>query len=399
MLSQETNELLTRVGPGTPCGELLRRYWHPVAVAAELTAEKPKKRIKIMGEDMVLFRDGQGRYGLVGEHCCHRAASLYYGTIEEDGIRCSYHGWKFDLSGKCLEQPFEPKESMFKDKIRQPAYPVEKLAGLLFAYLGPKPAPLLPRWDLLLREDGTRKIVVLPVHQCNWLQIMENSVDPVHTYYLHAHQFKERGFSVGGYYYRPIGRLEFEEIRGPVWAGIVKKRTYEEGGDTEAEVGHPLIFPNMLYAPQGPDLVMHWRVPIEDTHTSIFWLRFKPSEEGQKVEQPEDPPAEYLPSLKTPEGEYGMTSFPGQDMMAWETQGLIFDRARENLGASDRGITMYRRLLQEQITVVQNGGEPVGLIRDPKKNEIIRFAISIGQARKEYLEGRPEIDVSRSTGS
>ncbi len=387
MLIREENELVTRVGAGTPAGELLRRYWHPVAVASELTPTQSKKRIEIMGEALVLFRDGEGRYGMVEEHCAHRGASLYYGFIEQDGIRCPYHGWKYDVGGKCLEQPFEPKDNRFRDKICQKAYPVEKLAGLLFVYMGPKPAPLLPRWDLLVREDGQRRIVVLPVHGCNWLQAMENSVDPVHTYYLHAHQFKLQGHDLGGYYYRPIRGLEFEEIRGPVWAGVVKKRTYEDD-EIEREVGHPLIFPNMLYAPQGPDLVMHWRVPMDDTHTYIVWMCFKPSEKGERLEQPEDPPVDYLPSMMTPEGEYVMSSFPNQDRMAWETQGQIFDRSKENLGTSDKGVILYRKMLREQIEVVRNGGEPLGLIRDPEKNRIVEFAVSSGQARPEYLQAR-----------
>jgi 5,5'-dehydrodivanillate O-demethylase len=126
MLTQEENELLTRVGPGTPGGELLRRYWHVVAAASELTEEKPKKKIKVLGEDLVLYRDRRGNYGLVAEHCAHRGASLYYGFVEEDGIRCAYHGWKYDACGKCLEQPFESPEAGFKEKISQPAYPVEK---------------------------------------------------------------------------------------------------------------------------------------------------------------------------------------------------------------------------------------------------------------------------------
>lgn len=386
MLSKQDNETLTRVGPGTPAGNLLRRYWHALCPAAEITAEKPKKRIKVLGEELVLFCDGAGKYGLVGEHCPHRATSLYYGTVEPEGIRCPYHGWKFDTQGKCLEQPFEPKESCFKEKIRHTAYQVQELAGMLFGYMGPQPAPLLPRWDLLVREDGVRKIVVLPVHKCNWLQAMENSVDPTHTYYLHAYQFKARGLKGGEYYFRPIEKLEFEEVRGPLWAGILKKRTFADSHDIESEAGHPLVFPNMLYAPQGPDLVIHWRTPIDDTHTYIIWMAFRPSKNGARVEQPERPPIEYLPPMMTPEGEYEMTCFASQDMMAWETQGAVFDRTRENLGATDKGIAMYRRLLKEQIKVVADGGEPLGLIREAAKNDIVSFDVSRGQSRDEYLK-------------
>jgi len=129
MLTREENEILTRVGPGTPAGELLRRYWHALAVAGELTEEKPIKAVKVLGEELAVFRDKGGRYGLVGEHCPHRSASLAFGRVEEEGIRCPYHGWKFDVRGRCLEQPAEPEGSTYKDRVQHKAYPVEKLGG------------------------------------------------------------------------------------------------------------------------------------------------------------------------------------------------------------------------------------------------------------------------------
>src|SRR5262245_23648323 len=137
MLSKEENERLTRVGPGTPGGSLLRRYWHPIAGTAELTAERSKKRVKLLGEELVLYRAADGSFGLVAEHCSHRGTSLHYGFLEDGCIRCPYHGWKYDAAGRCVEQPFEPPGSTYKDRIQHPAYPVEELGGLLFAYLGP----------------------------------------------------------------------------------------------------------------------------------------------------------------------------------------------------------------------------------------------------------------------
>src|SRR5713226_512204 len=136
MLTAELNELLTRVGPGTPAGELLRRYWQPVAGVAELTEEKPKKRVTILGEDLVLFRTANGGYGLVAEQCSHRGASLYYGFLEDNCIRCAYHGWLYDATGRCVEQPFEPEQSFLKHVIKHPAYPVQRLRGILFTYMG-----------------------------------------------------------------------------------------------------------------------------------------------------------------------------------------------------------------------------------------------------------------------
>src|SRR5262252_138017 len=294
MLTREENELLTRTGPGTPAGELLRRYWHVVAAASEITEEKPKKKVRVLGEDLLLYRTRRSHYGLIAEHCAHRGVSLYYGFVEEDGIRCAYHGWKYDACGKCLEQPFENPEAGFKDKISQPAYPVEKLAGLLFAYLGPpEKKPLLPRWDMLTRRDGVRKLEIYQTLRCNWLQAMENSVDPVHTYYLHAHTLRMRGSNQGAYYYRPLNKLDFELVVHPTWAGIQKQRVFAgDGGHVEAP--HPLIFPNMLMVPATNGHNMHFRTPVDDENTQIFHVRFNPTKDGRIVEGAEDPRAEFV---------------------------------------------------------------------------------------------------------
>jgi len=170
MLTREENETLTRVGRGTPAGELLRRYWQPLVAAAELTEKKPIMAVRLLGEDLVAYRDAQGHYGLVGEQCPHRKASLAFGRVDDQGIRCPYHGWKFDRAGKCLEQPAEPANSGFKDKIKHTAYPVERLGGMLFAYGGPDPKPLMPRWDVLAWENGRRWIQKQELLTCNWLQ-------------------------------------------------------------------------------------------------------------------------------------------------------------------------------------------------------------------------------------
>ena len=251
----------------------------------------------------------------------------------------------------------------------------------MFTYMGPaEKKPLLPRWDVLVREDGTRQIGVHQVLNSNWLNAQENSVDPAHTRWLHARVAALKGSPHGGYYARPITKLEFEEVRGPVWAGFVKKRTYG-GEQPEQEAGHPLIFPNMLLAPQGTALALHWRVPIDDTHTQIIWFEFTPSVDGKRGKQSEDPPAEYL--SYTTDGEFHLDTFPSQDAMAWETQGARGEyRTYEHLGWIDSGIELYRKMLLEQIEVVKKGGEPIGLIRDKEKNRIIEFKeLSTGQSR------------------
>lgn len=373
MLSQEENELLARVGPGTPAGQLLRRYWHVVGAAAELGEEKPKKRVRVLGEDLLLYRDRAGNYGLVAEKCSHRGASLYYGFVEEDGIRCAYHGWKYDACGRCVEQPFENPEAAFKDRIAHPAYPVEKFSGLLFAYMGPpEKKPLLPKWDLLVRRDGMKQVDICEVLRCNWLQAMENSVDPVHTYYLHSHALKLKGAKdYVPFHYQQLSKIEFELVNYPTWAGIQKQRIFA-GDSVPEEAPHPLIFPNILFVPVRMGYAMHFRTPIDDHNTQVYQFRFAPIKDGGIPAQPGEPPLEFV-STKNDDGEFHMESFASQDQMAWETQGPIADRAKEHLGESDRGVIMFRKLLREQIQAVQNGQEPVGTNRDPAKDETIQL--------------------------
>jgi 5,5'-dehydrodivanillate O-demethylase len=381
MLTQTENEMLTLVGRGTPAGELLRRYWHPVAVAGELTEQKPIKPVTILGEKLVVFRqppapgESQPRYGLVKEKCPHRSASLAYGRVDSEGIRCPYHGWKFDRAGHCLEQPAEPANSPLRNRVQQTAYPVEKFAGLLYAYMGPLPVPLLPRWDVLAREDGRRWTVIESVIDCNWLQAMENSVDPAHLYWLHS-----TTAHLGDFMKKYDEKHEF--IRFDY--GIFKRRITpgRTPSDPPMTDQHPLLFPSILRhvavdkGSKGEKRFRHnlqIRVPVDDTHTQVYRVNFVPSNsEHSPLDQ--DPPFEYRP-LKNPAGEYYMDLVSAQDSMAWETQGAIADRTQENLGASDVGVTMLRRLLKDQIEIVRNGGEPMGVIRDPAKNIIINLDV------------------------
>src|SRR5207253_2930157 len=160
MLTKEENERLTRVGPGTPGGELLRRYWHPIAIAAELTEATATKFVRVLGEDLVVFKDRSGNVGLIQDHCAHRGASLLYGRVEERGISCAYHGWLYDTAGNCLETPAEPADSRFHLTVKLRAYPVQTHVGLYWAYLGPLPAPVIPKYDIWARSDGRRHLAV-----------------------------------------------------------------------------------------------------------------------------------------------------------------------------------------------------------------------------------------------
>lgn len=373
MLTREENETLTRVGRGTPAGEMLRRYWMPAAVAAELTDDKPIKAVRLLGEDLVIYRDKTGRYGLVGEQCPHRRASLAFGRVDEEGIRCPYHGWKFDGAGKCLEQPAEPETGGFKDKITHTAYPVEKLGGLLWAYLGPEPRPLLPRWDVLAWENGKRWVEKHEVYHCNWLQPMENSVDPSHLFWLHG----ETAHLVG-----VVDKYEEEHNFIPFEFGILKQRRTpgkKPGEGTQLDQ-HPLVFPitlrHVFRALKTDGLVRHnlqIRVPVDDAHTQVYVVYFTPSDTDYSPSGG-DAPWEYFP-IRDEHGEYRLEHVLVQDAMAWETQGAPTDRTQEHLGVGDEGIILLRKILREQIEIVQRGGEPLGLVRDPAKNRLIEFDV------------------------
>ncbi|HET7393216.1 MAG TPA: Rieske 2Fe-2S domain-containing protein, partial [Candidatus Binatia bacterium] len=188
MLSKEENEMLTRVGRGTPGGEMLRHYWWPVGFSELVRKNGQSTKARLLGEDLVLFRDGNDQLGLLALHCSHRGTSLEFGRVEDAGIRCCYHGWLYDTRGQCLEQPAEPADSTFTKRVQHPAYKAQEIAGFIFAYIGPEPAPLLPNYDLFSREDGERHIGAGHDY-CNWLQRAENSVDQTHLVALHAPEY------------------------------------------------------------------------------------------------------------------------------------------------------------------------------------------------------------------
>jgi 5,5'-dehydrodivanillate O-demethylase len=379
MLSREMNERLTRVGPGTPMGNLLRRYWYPIATVPDLDQE-PVRAITLLGENLALYRTDSGKLGLVSQRCPHRGASLAYGIPEEQGLRCAYHGWCFDASGQCIEQPAEPTESTFRDRIKIPAYPVQEMGGLIWAYLGPAPAPLLPRYDLFVRDDLERQIGITTV-PCNWLQIMENSLDPVHLEYLHGR--------LTNYVLKRQGKPEsavvrhHEKIRFNVFEfGISKMRLLE--GDPEDsddwQVGHPILFPNILAVGDGRVPEFQIRVPMDDTHTYHVWYWTRPRPEGAGPQDPHTIEVAENPYMHA-NGRLVVETINGQDMMAWVTQGAISDRTTERLGTSDQGVILFRNVLDEQIKRVERGEDPMGVVRDRSRNEPM---IEIPRERKAF---------------
>ena len=193
MMSAEQNDLITRIGPKTPAGVLMRRYWQPAALVDELSGNRPVKPIRLLGEDLVIFRDESGRYGLIERHCPHRGADLAFGRLEDGGLRCAFHGWLFDVSGKCLQTPAEPDNSPLCANIRQKAYPVRERSGVLFAYLGPGEPPDLPDFDCFVAPDEYT-FAFKGLIECNWLQALEVGIDPAHASFLHRFFEDEDGY-------------------------------------------------------------------------------------------------------------------------------------------------------------------------------------------------------------
>lgn len=378
MITAEENEMLTKVGPGTPAGELLRRYWHPISIAADITPENPTKFVRILGEDLVLYQTPNGEAGLLHDRCPHRGASLSYGRCEERGISCAYHGWLFNSKGDCLETPAEPADSKFHLTVKQKAYPVKKLAGLYWAYMGPLPAPEIPKWDVWARTDGWHWLRALPTLDCNWLQAMENSVDTTHLHILHQELVTD-GFEVTSTTRGTIDNLDMYETEEFEY-GIIKRRVFGDGKIEE----HPLLFPTWLRQANRTQI----RVPIDDTHTYVVYVHFVPDAAGPRPAGGEVPvnyrrPFKNPADQRHPVAKHRLDEVDAQDFMAWETQGPIHDRTRERLSTSDRGIVVYREMLTREIKKVQRGLEPMNVFRDPNGPIIdtkLEESVKVGKA-------------------
>ena len=355
MLSVEDNKLLTEVGPGTPMGNLLRRYWHPVCALDELLKSPFRtKELTILGEDLVAYCDRSGTTGLVARNCPHRRAGLAYGIVEDDGIRCVYHGWKFDETGKCVDQPFEDTthpQDHFQDKCNTLAYKTQVEGGLVWAYMWPAPAPILPRWAPMVQDNCVRDIAIAEL-PCNWLQCQENTLDPVHTEWLHNY---------GGDYYRsvlngrePVLGHERQHIKVGFDAfeyGMIKRRlTVGQTEESEAwRMGHPMLFPNILLSGNPYQNQMQFRVPIDDTHTRHFTLHTWQAAPGTEAPRQDVVPSRQF-DVRDDKGNYmHLGVFFSQDYLVWSTQGPIAHRELEKLGESDKGVIMFRKMLMQQL--------------------------------------------------
>ncbi len=388
MLTKEQNERLTRVGPETPCGRLMRRYWHPIAASAHLPG-RGVRPIRILGEDLVLYRAKDGHLGLVEPRCPHRGASLRFGTPEESGLRCPYHGWLFDANGVCLEQPFETfsnPDSRYKDRVNIKSYQVEELGGLVFAYLGPEPRPLLPRWEPFVIDDVFREIgmAIIP---CNWLQTVENAGDTSHVVSGHF-QFSE-------YVLEKLDRTDLhrhENTSGAKGYAASPPRPVCKHG-----IG-AVIFP---YTDAQSDITYQMRIPVDDTHTLHIWYTTfdKAAQRELKVDLPAQNDSRDIPVFDVPVPQLDIDGEPdwslldsnsGQDILFWCSQGEIYDRSNEMLGAGDRNIMQLRKLLEEQISVVEAGGDPMNTFRDPEANKCLRPDFRLHMRPRTAPDGRPD---------
>jgi nitrite reductase/ring-hydroxylating ferredoxin subunit len=373
---------LVEVGRGTPMGELMRRYWQPCFTSEHLTSDKPR-RVRLLGEDLILFRDKEGRPGLVHEHCCHRGASLFYGRVEEDGIRCCYHGWKFDVKGHCLDQPCEVDRGRNRSKFRQPWYPVQERYGLVYAYMGP-PAkkPVLPRWKHLenlepgevIETHSSRTVDVGPLDSdygayemnpqpYNWLQLFENTTDGPHLPWLHYHHSCDQ-FTGVKLLEEPVELPPYARFKDMVGQMVVERTELgvKQGFPMPGPDGRSLLacnetmVPNIAYIPPFLDLL--YVVPVDDTHHIAFVLW------RSKFEHERSGGVELHFGKKwremTPE-EHQLS--PG-DFEAQSSIGAVPAHNREHLSPGDLGVSMIRRRLEEAVRDVAEGRDPPGLVFD-----------------------------------
>ena len=354
---------LTHVGPGTPGGEYLRRFWQPICFSGEL--HDLPRRVKILGEELVVFRNMSGTVGLLELHCPHRGTSLEFGLINTQGIRCCYHGWLFGADGAILETPGEPVESTLKDRLCHGAYPTHEYHGIVFAYMGPPDQqPPFPIYDAFI-QPGFR---VIPgqkyLYPCNWLQIMENAMDPAHTAFLHT-------IVSGAVFTDEFGVMpELEFVETPV--GMIYIATRRVGHNLWARMVEAVL-PNLqqvapiwedghLEHPFSGPMMSRWIVPVDDTNTMFIELRHVSETEGVTPVWWADRNI-MLPGQLAAESYEDGQQHPG-DYEAQVSQRPIAVHGLEHLAATDRGVSMFRNLVRRGMRAVAAGSDPAGLCRD-----------------------------------
>ena len=400
MMTREENQLLTQTGPGTPCGDLLRRYWQPVALSEELKSHGAPLPVMLMGEELVIFRDEQSRIGVLQAHCCHRGADLSYGRLEDGGLRCIYHGWLYDVHGKILEQPGEPNKGENRHTICQPSFPCQEIGGIIFAYIGPGAPPLLPKYEFL-QVPQMQRFVSKIHHQCNYLQSNEGNIDPVHLSFLHRNledSDGDRRRRVTG------GELSPNTLYGADLAPRIDVEPTDFGlriFTVRALDGEKIYFrtsnfvmPNFSTFPgqtAAEGYSVNWHVPIDDTSHWKFVIVFsreKPLEQKIILRGRDELTEDYRMtrnkanryqqdrgSMKTKSFSGIGHAFQAQDACVIEGAGVIQDRTKEHLVTSDKAIVAERKLLLKAIQDVKQDRDPLHVVRDSSKNEFSHLAV------------------------
>jgi len=416
MMTKEESDLLTQTDSGTPMGELMRRYWQPVALLEELPPGGAPVPVRILGEDLVLFRDDKGRPGLLGIHCAHRGADLSYGRVEDGGLRCIYHGWLYDIGGRCIDQPWEPGGGEHRDQIRHTAYPCHEQADAIFAYMGPGEPPLFPHYEFLTVPEGQLFSDKL-FHEANWLQMNEGSFDIPHLRFLHYNYLNKgtsdyrststevppedlpsRGASPG------LDSLDVELTE----YGLRCFRIRRDWGPQEYHLQvNELVLPNIVAFPSPIGTYgINWHVPIDDTHHWKFTFLFDRERRLDKIycrkgrtemtpdfKSTRNKSNRYLQRRETMKKEwYGgiEINFGAQDLCVIEGAGPIQDRTKEHLASSDMPIVVARKVRIKAIRDLQEGREPSNVIRDPKLNQFrivsSSGAVSSTKPWKDYVK-------------
>jgi phthalate 4,5-dioxygenase oxygenase subunit len=395
MLSKEDNELLCRVGPGTPMGELIRQYWMPFLPSDQLPApDCPPKRVRLLGENLVAFRDSDGRVGLIQENCPHRGASLFFGRNEECGLRCPYHGWKYDVAGRCVDMPNEPEESNFKEKIRARAYPCNDVNGVIWTYMGPRETPpAFPRFEVnTLPADHVNRPRMM-LEECNWVQALEGDIDSSHIDFVHGRLHKDS--TARGTYHKDK-RPRLEVLPTSYGACYSARRHWDEDDSLYWHRITQVILPfYTMIAASNPNTVecRAW-VPLDDDHTLQFMMsgrldRPVTEEErdaaaklfnpwGGYVEETSDPFTRYYTKANLHNDyllDYEMQKnelvigipFLGnlQDRAMTETMGTIYDRTQEHLGTTDAMVIFVRRQLINAARALREQGVLPPNVEDP----------------------------------
>tara|TARA_Y100001936_G_scaffold248468_1_gene296417 strand:+ start:560 stop:1906 length:1347 start_codon:yes stop_codon:yes gene_type:complete len=389
MLKEDLNRLVTQVGPDTGCGKLMRQYWQPAALTEELAGERPVKALTLMGEDLILYRYGDNEYGLIGRHCPHRGADLCFGRLEDGGLRCAFHGWLFDHTGKCLEQPAEPANSNFYKKIKHTAYPCVERNGIIFTYMGTGNPPALPAFDCF-EAPNEFTFAFKGFVDCNWLQLNEVGIDPSHASFLHRFFDDETDKEAYGQQFRfsteendiaitkvlreyDCPEIDIEQTETGIRLYALRRLN---DADMHVRVTNQ-IFPNAIIIPISNEMMLtQWHVPIDDT-TSWWYAIFSSfSEKVDKERMRNDRLELYtLPDYrprKNRDNDYGYDpeeqrskTYTGMgedinvhDQWAVESLGKIQDRTQEHLGTADKAIIANRKLLIRAIEAVERDEEP-----------------------------------------